>query len=65
MDDAPSRHSGISNEAIADILDHLGYRVKHDDLTSNGSEAAGAQDHGKWIDDRNGVKEGLDNDVPD
>ena len=52
----------MGDEIVANVLDGLCDRIEEDDF---GGKRAGRSNHGYWIDDRNGVKEGLNADVPD
>lgn len=46
-------------------MDDLGDRVDEDDIGGDLTESATLQNHGDGVDNRDGVKEGLNKDIPD
>lgn len=51
----------MGDEGVADVLDGLGDRVEEDDFRG---EFGSVRDHRNRVDDRDGVKESLDENFP-
>ena len=52
----------MGDETEADVLDSLGDGAEEDDF---GGDFAGGRDHGDWVDNRDGIEESLNKNVPD
>lgn len=52
----------MGDETEADVLDSLGDGAEEDDF---GGDFTSGGDHGDWVDNRDGIEESLDENIPD